>query len=196
MVSDPPVALTSPIGGLARRCRSRPSHKETGPSKCLVSVTDTFAAELEALYRQRHTAFCRTLAAILGDGESAADAVQEGFARALIRADQFRGEGSLDGWVWAICLNAGRNGRRGPVELPLTAAHGAPAAPLASDPELAAAMRALPQRRRLVAFLYYYADLSYDEIAQATGMRPGTVAAHLSQARESLSHHLRDAETV
>jgi Sigma-70, region 4 len=54
------------------------------------------------------------------------------------------------------------------------------------DPDLAAALRCLPPRKRLVVFLHYFADLSYGEIAHALGISEGTVAAMLSQARAML----------
>jgi DNA-directed RNA polymerase specialized sigma24 family protein len=43
----------------------------------------------------------------------------------------------------------------------------------AADPDLAAAIRALPPRRRLIVFLRYFADLPYDAIAELAGITPG-----------------------
>jgi RNA polymerase sigma factor (sigma-70 family) len=50
-------------------------------------------------------------------------------------------------------------------------------------------LRGLAPRRRLFVFLRYFGGLSYAEIAAATGVAEGTVAATLSQAQEQL---LRD----
>ena len=58
------------------------------------------------------------------------------------------------------------------------------------DPELAAAVRALPPRRRLIVFLRYFADFSYEEVAAACGVSEGTVAAALAQARAELRNAL------
>ncbi len=58
------------------------------------------------------------------------------------------------------------------------------------DPALARAIRALPPRRRLIVFLRYFADLDYTEIAQATGVSTGTVAATLAQANACLAREL------
>jgi RNA polymerase sigma factor (sigma-70 family) len=41
-----------------------------------------------------------------------------------------------------------------------------------------------------VVFLRYFADLSYAEIAEVTGISEGTVAATLSQARAALMEQL------
>jgi hypothetical protein len=52
---------------------------------------------------------------LCGDADTGRDAVQDGFAQAIRSRAGFRGEGSLEGWVWRIVLNAGR--RRRPVSL-------------------------------------------------------------------------------
>jgi len=149
---------------------------------------------IEDVYVRRYAGFCRGVSAFVGSG-LAHDAVQEGFARALRRRHQYRGEGALDAWVWRIVLRAAHDLRRGQ----------APAEPvwperderdLDRDPDLAHAIRALPPRRRLFIFLRYYADLSYAEIADACGVAEGTVAASLAQAREELRNTLGVGETA
>ena len=47
-------------------------------------------------------------------------------------------------------------------------------------------LAALPERRRTVVFLRYYADLDYDAIAKALDIAPGTVAATLHEAHDTL----------
>jgi RNA polymerase sigma factor (sigma-70 family) len=54
------------------------------------------------------------------------------------------------------------------------------------DPELAAAIRRLPPRRRLIVFLRYYGDLSYQQIGELIGISAGTVGAALAQAHDEL----------
>jgi RNA polymerase sigma-70 factor, ECF subfamily len=139
--------------------------------------------ELERLYRERYAGFRAALATVTGSYDTARDATQEGFARALANLHQFKG-GSLAAWVWTIAYNAaleGRAGREvaGEVEVQLV--------DQASDPELAAALRQLSPRRRLIVFLRYFADLSYAEIADVCDVSLGTVAATLAQAKETLA---------
>jgi RNA polymerase sigma factor (sigma-70 family) len=55
-----------------------------------------------------------------------------------------------------------------------------------ADPQVRAAVAALPERQRLILFLRYYADLDYATIAEALDVSAGTVAATLSNARSSL----------
>jgi RNA polymerase sigma factor (sigma-70 family) len=149
--------------------------------------------ELEALYRRRAASFRAGIVAITGNREGAGDVVQEAFAQALVRRAEFRGEGSLEGWVWRIALRRAvdlRRRRRWPLlhgnEVLVEAA--SPAS--GGDPTLAAAIRGLPARRRLFVFLYYFADLSYAQIAEACEVKEGTVATALAQARAELQSAL------
>jgi RNA polymerase sigma factor (sigma-70 family) len=147
--------------------------------------------ELERLYRERYFGFRNALATVTGSYDTARDALQEGFARALANSHQFRG-GSLAAWVWKIAYHAALESRKAP-EVP-----GDVDPQLVDrnrDPELVAALRQLSPRRRLIIFLRYFADLSYDEIAEVCDVSPGTVAATLAQAKEALAATL-DAEGV
>ena len=47
--------------------------------------------ELERLYRERYAGFRNALATVTGSYDTARDAVQEGFARALANSHQFKG---------------------------------------------------------------------------------------------------------
>jgi RNA polymerase sigma factor (sigma-70 family) len=51
---------------------------------------------------------------------------------------------------------------------------------------LRAAVAARPDRQRVVLFFRHYADLDYDTIAAALGIRRGTVAATLHTAHSAL----------
>jgi RNA polymerase sigma-70 factor, ECF subfamily len=146
------------------------------------------AEAIERVYRERYAVFVGAVAGIAGTRERAADAVQEGFARALHHADRFRG-GSLEAWIWRIVVNCARDAARRPAPAPLL--EDVAIRPDPPSPELAAAVLALPERRRAVVLLRYVAGLSNGEIAQALGIREGTVAATLSQAREALAKVLQ-----
>jgi RNA polymerase sigma-70 factor, ECF subfamily len=146
---------------------------------------DEKADALEQLYRERYTIFRDVLAGIVGSHDLARDVVQEAFARALRERRRFRGEGSLEAWVWKIAVNVALKQRRGLAPAQELAAEPAADARL-SDPAVRHAVLALPPRRRLVIFLRYFADLSYREIAEIVRVSEGTVAATLSQAHRDL----------
>jgi RNA polymerase sigma-70 factor, ECF subfamily len=146
---------------------------------------------IERLYRERYVAFRNTLATVTGSHDSARDVVQETFVRAIRKRRSYRGEGSLEAWVWRIAFRTAFEQRKARHAPGGTNGSLDPALPEPErDPDLAAAVRRLPPRKRLVVFLHYFADLSYAEIAQALGISEGTVAATLSQARTALAEAL------
>lgn len=149
-------------------------------------MVDETAAAIERLYRQRYTRFRNGVAPVTGNYETAHDAVQEGFARAWRASEQYSNRGSLEGWIWRIVLRTAVEQRRQGEEVPLDEIDPAFVEP-ERDFALAAAVQALPPRRRLVVFLRYFADLPYQTIAEALAIDEGTVAATLSQAKETLA---------
>lgn len=72
----------------------------------------TSVAAIEDLYRARAPAFVRFATAMLGDAELARDVVQDAFAQALRGRERFRGEGSLEAWLWSAVVNTSRNAGR------------------------------------------------------------------------------------
>lgn len=154
------------------------------------------AEALEQLYRERYRDYRDIMAGVVGSHDLAREVVQEAFARALRQQRKFRGEGSLEAWVWKIALNVALKMRRGLArEWALDQEYEVAARETAPDRDVRAAVRALPPRRRLVVFLRYFADLSYAEIAAIAGVSEGTVAATLAQAKEELLG-LLDGEEV
>lgn len=159
------------------------------------------ASEIEEIYAKRYHAFCRMAWTVTGSVDAAHDAVQEGFARSLAHAAEFRHDGPLEGWVWRIilrvALDSRRNGRRVRGESEGDATSSAFELPYPErDPELVDAVRSLSERQRLVVFLRYFADLSHADIAAVTGMQLGTVSATLSQAKASLARRLAIDEST
>ncbi len=147
---------------------------------------------LEQLYRDRYVGFRNALTAVAGSREAARDAVQEAFAVALRERRTLRRRESLAPWVWRIAyrLALRERARPGVADLP---------ADLSildeyRDPALAAAIRSLPPRRRLVVFLRHFAGFTYAEIAEALEIEEGTVAATLAQAHAALAEELRPRE--
>lgn len=151
-------------------------------------------AELERLYRERYPVFLRVARATVRDHAAAADAVQEAFVQAVRNRRSYRGDGTLEAWVWRMVVNAARQRRREP----------SPEGPTAEDEPyvsrngfggpVRAAIAALPERQRLVLFLRYYADLDYAAIAAALDIAEGTVGATLNSAHAAVRRSLEEAE--
>ena len=149
-------------------------------------------ADIEAIYRDRFAAFAVSATALLRDSDAALEVVQEGFARALRRRRSFRGEGSLEAWIWRIVLNLARDRQR---------AAGADRAHMTRelredastppDDSVRARLRALPERQRIAVFLRYYGGMSYEEIADLMGTSEDTARANVYQGTKKLREMMR-----
>jgi RNA polymerase sigma-70 factor, ECF subfamily len=151
--------------------------------------------ELEDLYRHRHGTFQLMLASVTGSVESARDVVQEAFAQALRDQRAFRGDGSLEAWVWRIALRVAVKSKA-THELAVDELPDVGFVDGSRDPTLAAAVQALSAQRRMAVFLRYFADLSYAQIAEVLGIAEGTVAATLAQAHQQLAAELSADEVM
>ncbi len=156
--------------------------------------------EIADLYERRYVGFRNALAMVMGSYEAATDVVQEAFAEALRQRGRFRGEGAPEAWIWSIAMRialrervSGARESRSDGRIPgdeVTFME-----PI-QDTVVADALRALPERRRLITFLHYFADLSYEQIAEICEVTPGTVAATLAQARGALRAALEANDEV
>src|SRR5262249_35442049 len=122
------------------------------------------------------------------------DALQEGFARALVALPSFRGDAPLGAWVWRIAvrvaLEQGRAGaRRSEVE-ERAADSEAQLVESGHDPRLAAALRGLPQQRRLIRPPPTPAPCSDANSAPIWTTRKGTAPAPLPQGRGATAEAL------
>ena len=157
---------------------------------------DERARAIEELYRARYSRFLNTLVTVTRDWDRAHDAVQETFARAYAARGRWRGESSLETWVWKIALRTALGLRRDRSEAQLNGSFDPVLVEPEQDPVLAEALRELTPRRRLMVFLRYFADLKYEEIARICGTSEGTVAATLAQARDALHEALAESEAT
>jgi RNA polymerase sigma-70 factor (ECF subfamily) len=155
--------------------------------------------EIADLYARRYVGFRNALATVTGSYESATDVVQEAFAEALRQRRRFRGEGAPEAWLWSIAVRIALRERTRRTHEPPWGELGGLEVDLpepVEDAAVADALRALPPRRRLIAFLHYYADFSYEQIAEICDVQPGTIAATLAQAREAVRAALEAQDEV
>ncbi|HKC80097.1 MAG TPA: RNA polymerase sigma factor [Gemmatimonadaceae bacterium] len=134
------------------------------------------------------------------DPDEAEDIAQEVFVRAHSRLSQYRSDGSLEAWFYAITRRAANQMRRkGKRRARLALAPGArPAREVyTTDPggrvdrERAAALihemfSKLPPRQREIFDLIDLQGLTPAEVAERTGMKPASVRANLFKARSSI----------
>lgn len=145
---------------------------------------------------------------ILSDADAASDATQDAFLSAFKAMGKFRG-GSFKAWLLRIVTNACydqlRVKQRRPTssldDLPVESDH----SPYLHDPAekpdefverqelnhmIQVAISTLPVEQRMVVVLSDVQGLSYQEIAQATGLSLGTVKSRLSRGRARLRDYL------
>jgi RNA polymerase sigma-70 factor (ECF subfamily) len=130
------------------------------------------------------------------------DVAQETFLRAYRALDRFEAGRPFGPWVARIAANLAINRKRSPLEREQGLPDGHAEAPSsAPDPlgrlleteagaVLEKAVAELPEDQRAVFVLRIYEDLSYNEIAEALGLVPGTVMSRLSRARARLRNVL------
>ena len=140
---------------------------------------------------------------MLGSRAEAEEVAQEAFVRAHRALGEFRGDAKLSTWLYTIvsrlCLNRLASGERravrGGEEILLRVAdeRGGPDARAESGELEAALHRALavlPEERRVVIILRDLEGLSYEEIAHALDLEPGTVRSRIHRARMDLREKL------
>jgi RNA polymerase sigma-70 factor (ECF subfamily) len=145
----------------------------------------------ENLYRAHSAAVFALCRRMTGDDVQARELVQDVFVRAWERLAGFRGESALSTWLHRLAVNVVlahlRATSRHPMsELPDDAP--SPTTSLAIDDrlDLDSALARLPAGARVVFVLHDLHGYSHDEIAQMTGIAPGTARAQLWRARRAL----------
>jgi RNA polymerase sigma factor (sigma-70 family) len=163
------------------------SHPDTGD--------ETPESRLQRFVRDEYGPVVAGLALISGSRAAAEDAVQEALARALLRGTEDLQ--SVGAWVVRVALNLVRNDfRRWRAELRVRrAAVGGEATTHPQDRvdtavDIARALRRLSRRQREVLVLRYYLDMSVPEMADALGIRQGTIKALLHRARGAMAASL------
>jgi len=155
------------------------------------------------LYRQYGAQIFRFCRRTLPTREDAEDAAMEIFLKVREKMGQYDPGRPFGAWLYKVaanhCLDLLRRRRvrqdleTGEVEnLPLE--HPDPSqlervVQESSNQKVRVALQGLPARSRMALVLRYYSDLSYDEIAEALGVKRAFVGVVLLRAR----HQLRDA---
>jgi len=146
--------------------------------------------------------------ALLRDADAAETITQDCFMRAHGALPAFRGECSMQTWLMRIAVNLVRDyarNRRLQFWKRTRAVSGRPlesyVAP-GESPEKTAILRQqlaaiwknadnLPNRQKTVFLLRFVEDMDILEIAAATGMKEGTVKAHMFRALQTMREALR-----
>jgi RNA polymerase sigma-70 factor (ECF subfamily) len=170
------------------------SGRDSRPDPELVTAAaedlDAFA---EIVRRHQDFVFGAALR-VTRDPVIAEDLAQETFVRAYRGLGSFRGDAQVRSWLYRIAtnlaLNAVQRRREYPAEtLPESAQQSGPAHELELGElraELRQAIESLPEDLRGPLVLREYHELSYQEIAAATGLPLNTVRTRILRARRAL----------
>lgn len=156
-------------------------------------------AEFQWLFLTEYQSVVRTTFLVLHDRERAEEITQDAFVQVLKHWAKVRQYESPGAWVRRIAIRlavrATRRERLGR-ELQRQALSPPTGEGLAlPDPEIMAALAALPSRQRAVVALFYLEDRPMDEIATVLGCSVATGWVHLHRARKRLAE-LLDQEGV
>jgi RNA polymerase sigma factor (sigma-70 family) len=149
-------------------------------------------------YRQSKDACLFAVLVNVGDRDAAQDLVDEAFARAWASWRSVSRHPAPAAWVVRTALNASISRwrkRRREVSLPdpdqvadLASRHEATDSPL--DPLIMATLARLPTRQRQVVTARLLLDLDTSHAAEALGISPSAVKAHLARAIATLRSNL------
>ncbi len=170
------------------------------------AITRARAGDAEAwgeLYRRYGAAIFRFCRRALPSREDAEDATMEVFLKVREKLGQYDLGRPFSAWLYKVAANhcwdflrrrrVRQDLETGEVEkLPLEHPDPGQLERLVEErtsQQVRDALAALPSRARMALVLRYYADMSYDEIAEALGIRRAFVGVVLLRAR----HQLRDA---
>jgi RNA polymerase sigma-70 factor (ECF subfamily) len=152
-------------------------------------------AAFEQLYRAHSSAVYALCRRMVGDERESRDLLQDVFVRTWQRLPTFRGQSALGTWIHRLAVNVVlerlRSAKRDSLRF-IDDADEAPARSTSSERQLDNAMdldRALvqlPAGARSVFVLHDIHGYSHEEIAQMTGIAPGTARAQLWRARRAL----------
>ena len=169
--------------------------------------------DFDALVRNEQQRVYRLFLVMLHDPEAADTLTQDCFVKVFENRQRFRGECSVRTWVLRIAMNLardyGRNRRSQfwrrlfqwnaePEEIGEIADPGAsPERTLAAREQLASVwsdVESLSGQQRAVFTLRFVDDMSIEQIAEATGLRPGTVKSHLSRALAAIRRRTKERQ--
>lgn len=177
---------------------------DTGVPDLLATDLDRYFGQMVLTYEARLYAF---MIRQTGSRQEAEDIVQEAFMQAYFAlgrySQQQRSAIALRPWLYKIALNIfyGRLRKPGLPVVPLDFSEEGPHLAVEEDQEqqpevllekeeelreLGALLNQLPEHYRTVINLFYFADLSYQEIADLLNLPQSTVRSHMHRGLQRL----------
>ena len=150
-----------------------------------------------AFYGQTNHRIQAAVAATLGDGQLAREAVDEAFVRAAERWSEVHAMARPGGWVYRVAVNWATSWRRKwPVRRPIVAMEQLDRGQVdvLPDLDLVEQLRRLPVKQRQVLMLRHGFGLSVSETAELLGVAQGTVKSASHRASQQIRASLEAAD--
>ena len=162
-------------------------------------VDDAVIEDFDSFYRRSFAGFVVLAVAVTGQRAGAEDVVQDAMFDAHRRSDRVGAYDAPRSWVRRVVIQRAMkvsrkraNERRSHLRA-VAGRDGTATTERGLDPELRAALAALPPQQRAVLALHYLEDLSVRDTAELLGIAEGTVKVHLSRGRAALAAQLSPA---
>jgi RNA polymerase sigma-70 factor (ECF subfamily) len=170
----------------------------------VAQAVDGREAGFEELVRRYQRPIAAYVYRMVGDYDAALDLTQEVFIKVYGSLARYRSEFKFSTWIYKIAHNAAIDHLRRhtmreqalfdevagePRELPITSGRPSPEQEYAGKErraEVEAVVHELPAAYKELVVLRHAHDLSYEEIAEVTGLPLGTVKNRLFRAREAM----------
>jgi RNA polymerase sigma-70 factor (ECF subfamily) len=180
---------------------------------------DDQKAVTELIHRYQPKAYAIAFHLCSEESDEVRDVTQEAFLKAIRSIKKFRGQASFSTWFYRIVVNTCRDFLRrkrkkerlfslwpgkphgnevsqdNSKEQPDLKGHNDPMAVFTGKQltrEVRNALRALPEKQRVVFQFKVLNEMTIKEIAQVTGSSEGTIKSHLFRATHSLRNVLKD----
>ena len=140
----------------------------------------------EAVIRRYSDMVYRLAFARTGNRSDAEDLYQEVFLRYLTQAPAFTSEDHRKAWLLRVAVNCANRFHTAPWRKRTEPLSEALSVPAPEGEDLWEELRRLPERDRTVLHLYYYEDMTTEEIAKMLDRNPATVRSQLLRARAKL----------
>lgn len=126
----------------------------------------------------------------------AEDIVQNTFLKLWQKKDGFESDDHARRWLLRVAVNECNSLWRSPWKRKTSSLEELVQEPVFTAPEKSSlydAVKELPQKNRLIVYLYYFEDYSVKEVAQMMGLSESAVQNRLFRSREKLKEILKEA---
>lgn len=122
----------------------------------------------------------------MGNTSDAEDLYQEVFLRYFTKAPAFTSEEHRKAWLLRVTVNCANKFHASLSRRRTEPLHEALSVPVPEGEDLWEELRRLPEKDRTILHLYYYEDMTTEEIARTLDRNPATVRSQLIRARNKL----------